>query len=109
MGRKKGTKKTGGRKVGTPNRSSIYIRNELADAKINLAASYLKEVEALPPGAPRIAALQSFFKYVFPELKTVESIEDEKTPISSADSPASPTPNPQSLSDEDLEKIASGK
>ena len=106
MGRKKGTPKTGGREKGTPNKSSLYIRNELASCETNLPAVYLKEVQALPPGATRIAALQWLFQFVVPKLKDIESPEDSADG-EGPDSP--PSESPAELTTEELTKLVSGK
>jgi hypothetical protein len=71
MGRPKGIPKTGGRKRGTPNQTTLLFRDALASNGLDLAAEI---VRLLPMALPekQIDVLVQLLPYAYPKLKNIE-------------------------------------
>ena len=71
VGRPKGIPKTGGRKLGTPNKTSSQVRGILAETTLEYYASeqFKKDISELDP-KDRIQVMERFTKYVAPQLQS---------------------------------------
>ncbi len=71
VGRPKGTKKTGGRKKGTPNKTTSTVRswlNNLIDSNREQIEKDLKELEP----KERLQMLEKFLQYTTPKMSNVQ-------------------------------------
>lgn len=72
MGRTKGTPKTGGRQVGTPNKVSGTLKEFVANLLDDNRDQIVKDIKALKPRA-RLAILEKMMPYVIPKQQSVEA------------------------------------
>lgn len=78
-GKPKGSPKSGGRLAGTPNKNSSTVRNGLDASNFNVIEKFIAAFENLTP-EQQIAELRHLFKYVYPQLKEVETIPADTSP-----------------------------
>ena len=81
VGRPAGLPKTGGRKAGTPNRSSLVLREKLAE----LGCDPILELVNIAKGAQtevslRVQIYSSFMRHTYPSLKSMTVDENEISP-----------------------------
>lgn len=86
-GRKKGAKKTGGRKKGTPNRNSLSVLSALDKANIPVIELLITDIQCLEP-AQRIEQWYRLMSFCYPKLKEIDYTPSIPTP----QNPASTTP-----------------
>ena len=76
-----GHAKVGGRKKGTPNKTSATVRELLAAEGIDPIQKILREVEQLLSPMDRIYVWLKILPYTYPQLKSVEISGDPDAPI----------------------------
>ena len=72
MGRKKGTRKTGGRKKGTPNRVTNDVRQWLNELINNNRQQVERDLRALKP-KERLQILEKYMQYTIPKMQSVQT------------------------------------
>lgn len=72
MGKPKGLPKTGGRKAGTPNKSSLSPEELYTSYGFDVVGEFLNSVKDLKP-SEKTTALLKFMEFVFPKKKSLES------------------------------------
>lgn len=76
-GRPKGSPKVGGRKKGTPNKSSRNLLERLDRARFDPVTEYIRLYEAVIDPDKKLAMLTYLFAHIFPRLKEIELPLDE--------------------------------
>lgn len=76
MGRSSGLPKTGGRKLGTPNKKTAFLTEALEALKCDVPASIVEILPALPP-EKRVDVLLQLMGYLYPKRKAVEVLESQ--------------------------------
>ena len=71
MSRLKGTPKTGGRKIGTPNKISVTLKDFLSNLLVKNTKQIEKDLKELTP-KDRLLMLEKFLQYVIPKQKEIE-------------------------------------
>ena len=72
MSRKKGSKKTGGRVRGTPNKTTTEIREWLAYLIDKNRLQMERDIKALEP-KDRLLILEKFMQYTTPKMQTIQT------------------------------------
>lgn len=83
-GRKKGCVKTGGRKPGTPNKKSIWLKDELQRVGLSWGEEFKKALNQ--NDYQKATILANLLPYLNPRLKDVQP---EQEPINEEESPTS--------------------
>ncbi len=78
MARIKGSKKTGGRQKGTPNKATTEMRTWLKDFLDNNQAQIEKDFKALEP-AQRLQMFERLLQYTLPKMQSVNASIDLNT------------------------------
>ena len=76
-GRQPGTPKSGGRKPGTPNKNKRHLLNAFDEAGFNVIEEYMRLYASLDD-AEKFREVRSLFKFMFPQLKEVETLPEPK-------------------------------
>lgn len=84
LGKPTGSPKTGGRKAGTPNKRSIWLREELDKADINWGIELKKALDTLDYKKAEI--LVSLLPFLNPKLKEKEMEDEVESKAEEADS-----------------------
>lgn len=71
MSRAEGSIKTGGRKKGTPNKSSERLQDQLAELKLDVPKEIANTLSILEPEL-KIKALMDLMGYLYPKRKAIE-------------------------------------
>ncbi len=78
VGRPKGTKKTGGRQKGTPNKATSSVRSWLNNLIDNNREQIEKDLQELEP-KERLQMLEKFLQYTTPKMSNVQQSIDFNT------------------------------
>ncbi len=78
MGRQKGTKKTGGRQKGTPNKVTKDLRGWVSDLIDSNREQIEKDLQELEP-KERIQVFEKFLQYTLPKKQSVKTEIDFNT------------------------------
>lgn len=71
-GKKKGSRKTGGRKKGTPNKSSLRVEDFLNEKGVNLIDKMLNVAEKTEDLGLKYNVYKELMKYVYPQRKALD-------------------------------------
>ena len=95
MAKPKGSPKTGGRTKGTPNKKTVWLREELSDVGLNWGEEFKKALSKRD--YQLLSVLTDLLPYLSPKIKEKEVLESEQT--------VEPTIDQSVLSNEDLIKL----
>ena len=77
-GREKGCKKTGGRKPGTPNKSTLFLRGRLQEFGCNFDQQLAEAI--ITQNYQMINALQALIPYIQPKFREIDMPKLEESP-----------------------------
>jgi hypothetical protein len=78
MSRTKGTRKTGGRTKGTPNKITSELRTWIVDVLNNNRATFETDLQRLDP-PQRVLIFEKLLSYAVPKMQSVEAVKESKT------------------------------